>query len=416
MHPVERMLTDALAEGREPTLSEVGGARALADARADLVRSDWMHELLRIAVMVWPDAGPEERSDLAAFIAACAQAPFDGIVARDAVLTVCRGELPQDLLTTCFRAFLDRAADRSAEPPARWWALYGAWDLTRDDASRKYRFLAALEDTGLDDVPSYLRHVAAIAGAAHARWREEPMLERLRRLCDIQEARDEAAFALGMAALATALEAAAAVEAEERFGRAESWFTMSIAAREGRSDAEAYRAAVRAVLAFRRGAAPDTLAGLADELHRAATMYLTWNADEDDPPLLSQRLTEAACWQSLAAKLGGLAQRLELPAWLDPSAVLESEVFAAYVAGRSFLGRAADGGLEALVRPRIEDAVLARRHQLCVLDQWLAEKAAGSDWAGVADDLRRRLREREAEDSPGNCLGTPPKTSLAASR
>jgi hypothetical protein len=416
IHPVERTLTDALTQGRDPTLPELGGARALADARDTLARSDWMHELLLLAIAGWPDATPEERADLVAFITACARAPFDGMIARDAVLAVCRGDLPQDLRTTCFRAFLDRAADRAAEPVARWWALYGAWHLTGDDAARRYRLLLALEETDLDDNPSFLRHVAAIAGAAHARWRETAMLERLRRLCDVAEARDEAAFGLGMAKLAEALEAEAAETAEERFGRAEAWLTECITAREGRADAEAYRAAIRAVMAFRRGDPPGTLTVYADELSRAATMHLAWHADPDDPPLLTARWTEAARWQTLAVTLTGLAERLDTPAWLDASAVLEAEVFAAYVAGRSFLARDDEGGLEALVRPRIEDAFLTRRHQTCVLDQWLAAKAETSDWAEVADGLRRRLRAREDRDGAGNRSGTPPTPSQAVPR
>ncbi|WP_395458752.1 hypothetical protein ACHMW5_34335 [Azospirillum melinis] len=401
MQSIERALADALARGEEPSLADLGGAAALAGNEAVLASCPLMPELLRIALEALQRSGSQQEV-IERFVVACPASTTDPFSMQEAVGLIAGSTMTETVREACFAGFLDRVSDTAIAPGVRWWALDGALRLALEKSKRKHKLLVVLLDVSPDDDPEFLRHAAKILGIAHSLWREEELVTVLRPLADLQASRDEAAFELGMVSLADALDARHRAEAARHFEDARDWFRASQAAREDRQDAAVYAVALDTLLSFEGNETPERLLPLVVELARAAAMHQAWNQDQDEASWLGARWTEMAHWHSLAAQLVPLANHLAEPSWLDAAAVLEGTLFSTYVASRTVLQRRADGGIETMVRPRIEAAFLRERGLLHVLDRWLAQEEADSDWGPVAAELLERVRHQTAHGGPGN--------------
>jgi len=410
LHSIEQALADALARGDEPSLMDFGGATALAGNEAALASCPLMPELLRIALGAL-QGDMDGREVIERFIIECARSAIDAFAMQEAAELIASAPLAEKVHDACFAGFLGRVSDTAADPGARWWALDGAFRLAVEKPIRKHKLLIVLLDVSPDDDPEFLRHAAKIIGVAHSLWREADLVEVLRPLADLQASRDEAAFELGMVSLAEALDARYRAEAARHFEKARDWFRESRTAREERQDAATYAVALDMLLLFEGSEPPERFSPLVTELTRAASLHLAWNQDQDDAPWLGARWTEMAHWHSLASQLAPLSRHLEEPSWLDATAVLEGTLFSTYVASRTVLRRGTGGGPEAMVRPRIEGAFLRERGLLHVLDRWLAQEAAESDWGPAAAELRDNVRLLAASGGPGNGARAAAKTS-----
>ena len=158
-------------------------------------------------------------------------------------------------------------------------------------------------------------------------------------------------------------------------------------AREHRPDAHLYSACVNLLVLFFRGdgsvgrveTAIDEMARSSFELHR-------WNLEGEKPPWLGCRQVEATCWSSLILVLRKLEHHLSEASWWEPAHVIEDYILAAYYANRTLLRRAHDGGVDALVRPRIEQSLSAQQAHLHLLREWLRHNAT-HEWSEQANQL-----------------------------
>jgi hypothetical protein len=312
------------------------------------------------------------------------------------------------------RAFLDRAEDASVHYGTRSQALLGALYLSQRQDSLLRRLQAHLLDVSADDDAHYLRHAARIIGTVLGHVDDPSLQARLVELLDVAEARDEAAMALGRLSLAEALDETDRGRALDGFRAARSWFAQSIAASEVRRDATLYLRCLDILLAFHdvsdRGRLAERIAGIREAAFEFAAFLLPSDRPVDRDSWLGMASLESLHWSSLAMRLAALDTSLSKEAWLEAARVIEEELVLIHSASQSILRRSHDGGIEALVRPRIVGELQRNRVQLALLDQWIAERQDGDALPGAV-----AIRASVARAMEASLTGNPPE-AVAADR
>lgn len=324
------------------------------------------------------------------------------------------GTVPAAIRRRLGLVFLGRSTGRGAPLAERAQSLKAALILAQSDPGLLRRLQAELIDLQPDDDADYLRHAAAVSGAVLAHAEDAALRQALERLVDVSEATDQVAFELGLDSLRNGLEATDGEKALASFVKARDWFARADQMIEGRPDARLYRLCLDMLVAFQSDHA-DRLDERVQAIRAAAFEYNRAATYPDRTPERSSWLGAAALeqlgWAKLALRLGALDDTLSRRAWLKAASAMEEELLAVYTASRSYLHRDRDGGIEAVLRPRIVGALQGELRALDVLDQWVDENA-GSDMLPHAetlraevvkvreDLLRRRPLEAAVESSP----------------
>lgn len=411
MHPLEAEMAACLEAGEEPDPARFGGIGAVAAAAEALAGSPLMPEFMRMSAPLVADGGASRVAG--DFVCKILEGAASDIAWMEAVDILDEAApLPAATEDRLFARFLAAAADRSLPPLARATGFDGAIRWADRDRKRQLRLSAALLEVCVDDDPDFLARAAKAMGVAYSHWREPALLETLASLCNVEEAEDEAAFELGMARLADGLDADDRKAAGDSFAEARSWFGRSANIRKERPDARLYARCLEALASFSDGGG---LAALAAEVSQEAFGFLTWQASDNCPPWLGARRAEGASWASLALRLKDLADHLGSASWWEPAAVIEEHLLAAYCAGRAILKRGRGGGLEAVIRPRIEGSLTKERYQAHLLKQWLSRNT-DSEWRAEGEALAARVdvlvSEGHACHPPEAAAGRPTVAAL----
>lgn len=402
MHPLEVEMAACLEAGEEPDPNRFGGIDALAAVAEALAVSPLMPEFMRMSLPLVADGGASRVAG--EFVCELLEGAASDTAWIEAVDILDEAApLPAATEDKLFARFLAAAADRSLPALARAAGLDGAIRWADRDRRRQLRLSAALLDVSAADDPDFLARAAKAMGVAYSHWREPALLEALVGLRDAEGAADEAAFELGMARLVDGLDTDNRKAAGDAFAEARSWFARAAALRDTRPDARLYACCLDALASFSDG---GSLAGLAIEIARESFSFLAWPGADCCPPWLGARRAEAASWATLALKLKGLAEHLDVASWWEPAAVIEEHLLSAYCAGRAILRRSGDGGIEAVVRPRIEGTLARERYQGHLLKQWLSRNADG-EWRAEAEALAVRIDALASEGHAGH----PPKAA-----
>lgn len=286
---------------------------------------------------------------------------------------------------------IGRAADRAGHWSLRNQALLGAWLLSRSKPNLGYKLVASLLETTTDDDGHYLRHVATITGLVNAYLTVPDLQAKLLDLVEIAACRDEASMELGRIELKRGLEDRHRGTAIEAFTRARDLFATASATSEMRADAELYRRSLTMLLEFQDGRRSAPAVDEVGAITQAAFEY-SIHAVPNDPRLgntwLTDRVGEAMGWSTLALRLERLEESLGEAVWLEAAMVIERQLLVCYSASRSTLKRAADGGLEAILRPVISDAVQQEQARLQALELWI-DRHADSDMVVDARALQQ---------------------------
>lgn len=393
MHPFEEELANILELGDQPRPSNFGGIIELLAAANELCTSKLMPEFLRLAVEAIPSSTSHDVDLLTDFICRCIEAATDDIVLVEAVnLLGSILPLAGNGDERCFVHFLHIASDISAPPLARSIGLDGAFRLAIQNRKRQIKLLSFLLDVDTQDDANYLSHVAKICGVLHSYAPEQALLEQLEELLNVSSAKGEAAFELAMAALTKGVQTQDKQGATSAFDAAHHWFSLSQKTQEYRPDVGAYMKCLAVLSGFARGQGFTQLEDLATEIAQDAFEIAAWRRHEQDPPWFAARRVESANWNVLAFKLSALAKSLDEPSWWEPVVVVQEHVLASYAASRSVLKLSQYGGVECLIRPRIEGALAAHAGQAYILKQWLAHNAE-PPWFEEAQALSRRIDE-----------------------
>lgn len=278
------------------------------------------------------------------------------------------------------RSFLEKADDASWHSATRSQALMGALVLSAGRPAFMRLLQAHLIDTRSDDDGDYLRHAAKVMGLLLAQVDDGDVRLVLESLLHVPEAEDEASMALGLLALAEGLEQSERPVAVRRFEEARSLFRRAAAATEVRLDADLHAHCLDLLLAFGDGRSPAEMKSSVREVQSAAFAWAAHLIPSNRPvprdSWMGAATLEGVHWTSLALRLDALETSLGHATWLNGAMVVEEELLRVYTASRTVFRREADGGIEAVVRPRIVGALQKERRQLDVLDAWIDRQAA----------------------------------------
>ena len=393
MHAIETELFAILKAGREPQLEALGGIAAVASAARILGMSPAMPELLSPLVKDWQRAGTNERETFQATLHDLLEGAATDFVLMESVDILDRHRpLPDKADESCFMLFLAKVG-RSGSPLsglARGAALDGAFRWAAANRRWQHRLLDVLLGLSTDDDPEFLRRAAKIAGVAYSHWRDKDLVNVLMRLLPLDAVHAEAAFELGMATLADAIDAGGTSEASLAFGEARDWFRESDSSSEQRPEACLYLDCLDVLINYHNGGSDQALASASDRVRKHAFELSAWSGNTSSPPWLGSRETEAACWSLLASTVAGLTESLGQPSWWEPAAVIEERLLSVYNAGRCILRRSRQGGIEELLRPRIRAALATQAGQAHQLKVWL-ERNEDHEWAAEAKTLVHQI-------------------------
>jgi hypothetical protein len=416
MHPIEAELIEVVKSGRDWQLKDIGGITKLAPAARTLGRTPMMPELLHPLVLGWSDAKAVDRDAHKRVLHDLLEVATTDFILLEAVdILEHHRPLPDNGDEFCFMVFLAKAAsgDHSLSDLARGAALDGAFRWAGDNRRWQLRLLDFFLGLAADDDAEFLRRAAKIVGVAFSHWRDKELVEVLRKLAQLEAVLPEAAFELGMAALAEAMDRADSNTAATAFREARDWFGES-GVSERHPEASLYLDGLDLLLNFHSGASSPSFGTVSARVQQHAFELRAWSGDSG-PPWLGARQAEAACWSALASAVAGLTDSLDEPSWWEPATVIEVGLLSVYSAGRSILRRDQHGGVEAMVRPRIRASLAAQAGQAHQVRMWL-QRNATHEWATEACDLIAQIDAFIGQSgSPEN----PPeaaseRTSLAA--
>ncbi len=417
MHPIEAELIEVVKSGRDWQLEDLGGITKLAPVARSLGSTPIMPELLHPLLSGWSDAKAADRDVHKGVLRDLLEvATTDFVLLETVDILEHHRPLPDDGDECCFMLFLAKAAtdDHSLSGLSRGAALDGAFRWAGDNRRWQLRLLDFFLGLAPGDDTEFLRRAAKIVGVAFSHWRDKELVEVLHKLAQLEAVRPEAAFELGMAALAEAMDKADSNAAVSAFRDARDWFGESDGVSDYRPQASLYLDGLDLLLSFHSGTASASLSAVSTRVQEHAFELHAWSGSSG-PPWLGARQTEAVCWSALASAVAGLAGALDEPSWWEPAVVIEESLLSVYSAGRSILRRDQHGGVEAMVRPRIRASVATRAGQAHQVRTWLQQNAT-HEWTAEAQDLIAQIDAFiEQSGSPEN----PPeaaseRTSLAA--
>lgn len=381
---LDARMAAALSEGRQPSAADFGGLDPILTAAGAVACSDYAPEFFEL---VLDEANPEEPAVQAFSGEFVDRLDNDFGINALVDLVADRAPLPEAVEARWFKRWLALAEDRGAMSSVRTAALRGALLMKRQSPRRSLSLAAFVVNCEPDDEPGFLAHAARIAGLLHAETPNDGTVEFLEGLLDVDEAADEATFELGMERVGVAVRATSGRDVLCRLREARARFDAASAMREARADARVLSLAIGLLDDFYE----ERVGGWADrvlELGREAFAYTAY-CHQDGDFLNSAKAAEVSAWASLAIRLRTLGPNLDKPAWWDAARIIENELLAVYSANRTIFRRSNDGGLEWLVRPRIENYYARHREQLYVLRDWLGDHGA-SDLGAAASELVSR--------------------------
>lgn len=389
---------EACMSGQVPvTVEALGGVDCILADIARLAASPF----LDMMVAMIDAASAAEREKLSSLLVEGFDKATEPQSFRDAIGMLVGSEalrvaLAPKLVPVFTRRIRNRSGDRDALIAA--FALEGLFRLALDGVVSRHRPLLELAEITQNECSLFAQHAAKIGGAAFHVWGGDDLLAMLHRLLNISDAEGEAAFELGLAYLARALDGADMARIEAGLEASRTLFDRACAVDENRTDALAYRSAIDLVRGFAAGRSATELQGLLDDLVAAVRDRTALLRVGAIAPWLAPREDRDLEWFCLSCALQQAAGALGRPSWVN-AAVTMGHVLAVYDAHCTI---ARGTGLEILVRPRIEATFIRERGLIAHLDDLLGDEQWTGAFRPVADRLRAELdAQYQAGAGPG---------------
>lgn len=306
--------------------------------------------------------------------------------------------LSDNLVRDFWTVFVRRVEDLQSSYGVRAQALHGALLLSQRHPALLRRLQGVLLDFDERDDPQFLRHAAKVIGAVLAHDPADVFRDKLKALAEIDGAEDEVAMELGLDALRRGLNTNIHEEAVCAFNDALNWFKRSFAGSEERIDAELYRQCTAILVCVQHqgfdGRLKDYIAELNATVFRYAAYLLSADRDKGGLSWIGAAVTEHWHWTMLSLRLGALDTSLEKKIWINVGKVVEDELLAIYRISKSVFLRDRDGGLDAVLLPKISAAFIRHRRHLDELDQWIDE-STNSSFFHDATAMRNAIAEEQ---------------------
>ncbi|GAA1814946.1 hypothetical protein HC028_09210 [Planosporangium flavigriseum] len=379
----ERRFTDG------PTLADLGGTTTVAESSAAIAASPWFLYLIDAAGKAGDPSDSTAGDDLQRIDTAIAdgfkthERPTSYASAVGRLLHYPR--LAKRLDRRLERALFARAEDAFAPAaPARAVAigasaLEALVHLITTRVYKQHRLLTFFGDLleTIDTAPGeFKRRLPRLVGILHEHFAENDLITLLQQLARDPAADHDAGFELALADLRLTLDAEDFPTVFDGLTRARRGFAALTTAQEQRHDAEAYAAAIDAIVAFNRGdVAPVQEAST--RLGQAVSQHAAWLAGCYSPPWMTNRREEEHAWQRLSVFLAAAAEPLSDDAWYRVDEAIGA-LLDAYRASRTFPRRfggddISSAGVEELIAPVIEATFADNARNLSLLDRALAE-------------------------------------------
>lgn len=411
LHPMEQTLSLLISQGKIPSINDLGGLEVIIQSIPSLASSLLAGEILAVILRDLSKTNDDDALKWREPIVTLVQeATVDTVLIE--MIDVADGceNLPQKIIDEIFMACLQKATNISATITAyaRSIALEGAFRLSLTNRKRQLRLLDKLLSISANDDPEYIRYAAKILGIAHSHWRENEIVNVLKDLEYCNEAAYEVTFELGMAGLTSALDEPNRDIAASYFNEALLWFNKAQTHKETAPEALLYSETLSLLINFEANRTKSELEKQCKKIHTAAFELLAWHNDSSTLTWLGTRHIQASSWNNLANTLISLNESLEELSWWEPAVVIESQVLAAYSAGRTILKRNSQGYLESLLRPRIENSIGRREGHAYLLKRWLLQNYNHSlvpEAESLISEIDNKL-SRKVETSPHLEAGT----------
>jgi len=413
---MEEQLIKALEDGKTVTLNDLGGLKALEKNRITIANSPVMGEFLSILLNEFNNLNETEIDLAEKLILLCLEKVTDGLVIQEAINCLeSHRPFSKSFEDKCFKITLQEAQNCQKASITRAISLECTFRFALDNSGRRYKLLSYLVDLPIEDDPEYLRHAAKVVGLAHTFWAnndpENELFGVLEKLANIESGSDEAYFELGLASLASALDAESHDIAKNKFKQARSLFQKSMDKREDRPDAEVFHAVISILLSFENSDVQKNYSDNLARLNKALSIYNTWHEYDTGSIWVRARQTEMANWYMLATKLESLSGHLIEPSWIEPIIVIEQALLNIYTASCTIFKRNKFGGLETIIQPNIEASLINNQGQLYVLEKWL-ERQPSEDLGSVGQELMKAINLAKVEISLGKEYGAASKLEL----
>ncbi|WP_154664679.1 hypothetical protein [Gemmobacter nectariphilus] len=382
------LLEARLANSQPITIDDLGGVdEILADA--DRLYASPFLDILTDMISAAP---PTEGARLHNFLIGGFDVARDPQSFRDAIDrfisdAAMRHAMAQAVVAIFTRRIREHATERETLIAA--YSLEGLFRLALEGDVSRHRPLLELAEVAPDVPGPFAQHVAKIGGAAFHAWGEDELLTMLHRLLGNEEAEGEAAFELGLAHLARALDGEDMSKILAGLSTARLLFERACEADDDRSDARAYRSAIDLVLGFaaNRSAADmqETLTDLVTAARERAAVLRTGCV----APWLAPRQDVDLEWFELVRIVQRAADDLARPSWINAATTMD-RILAVYDASCTI---AHGDGMRSVLRPRIEASFLRERGLAAHLDDLLSEGQWPDAQRTIAHSLRTRLDE-----------------------
>ncbi|WP_282157224.1 hypothetical protein [Shimia thalassica] len=389
---VNAALEASVANGRIPSLEDLGGVDAVLKEQAAIVSGPFLDVLVE-TIVGEPVQNQTLLLELVAdgFLKADQPAVFHDAVKALLADPELRNIARQNLVDVLNRRVEVRQPGKDALTAA--YALEALFCYGLEDHRTKLRTLLLFDDLRSDEDGLFAQHAARIVGVAYHHWGEDELRNVLVRLQSNDEAADEAAFELAMVAFAIALNANEMAKIERGMSEARALF-MSVLQRDAnRLDASMHVSLIDIVQSFSMGK-DSKLSARIDELRRLMAERHDQLGMGQTPDWLTPRVERESEWWSLLRLLKSIDSNINRESWRDAGKVLE-QVLAIYDVEHTV---SIGGALHTLFAPRIEAAFVRRKGLAAHLYDFLDDE----DWCPaerpVAVVLQNRIAQR-AEDN-----------------
>lgn len=389
-----------LGSGTAFTIAQLGGAAAIAAEADALVKAPYLDVLVSLA----SSADTKDESILDALVLRGFREGSNALPFRDAANAVVDSDALRMRISKELQPVLaQRVNERQgvADGLVAAYALEAMFRLALSGAISKYQTLGLMTELGPEKNGLFAEHAAKLTGAAFHIWGEQDLLHALDRLLTNEDAEGEAAFELGLAHLAQALEGNSLPEILQGLDTARVFFSHARRADEDRADAAAYFASIDLIRGFATGATVDALRAPLETLMAAVADRTRLLQMGVLPSWLKPRQDRDIQWARFLRTVECLAKDLERPSWLNAWAAMD-RLLDVYDADRTIC---AGAGLDVLLRPRIEASFARERGLLSHLDDLLCEPG----WLEAHGEASRRLRARIDELEKGAAASGKPK-------
>ena len=384
---VNASLEANVANGTIPTLEELGGLDAVLEEQDAIVSGPFLDVIVETMV----GEPVQVQTLLLGLVAEGFLKADQPAVFRDAANTLLADAALRNIARLdLVEAFEQRVKARQPGKDALTaaYALEAMFRYGLEDHRTKLRTLLLFDDLNSDEDGLFAQHAARLVGVAYHHWGEGELRNVLVRLQANDEAADEAAFELAMAAFANALDAKEMVEIETGMNDARALF-MSVLNRDAnRLDALMHVGLIDIVQSFSAGN-DVRFSERIDNLRRLFAEQRDQMAIAQTPDWLTPRVDREVEWWSLLRMLKSIDNSINRESWRDAGKVLE-QVLAIYDAEQTV---SIGGALNALFAPRIEAAFVRRKGLAAHLCDFLDDEEWCPSERPAAEILRNRISQ-----------------------